>query len=592
MLGRGGYGAVYEAEQISMGRTVALKVLLSDIANDPQLVERFNLEARQTSRLRHHNTVTIYDFGRDAERELLFLAMEYLEGRDLKALLKDQGRLSLDLTLHILEQVAASLHEAHELGLVHRDLKPANVMLTRRGDDLHHVKVIDFGIAKVTRDEERRLTETGVLLGTPYYMAPEQLRTGQIDHRVDIYACAVMAFQMLTGSVPFTGANPIEVLSKHALEAPPSLFDVAPALDVPPAVDACIKRAMAKDPEARPATMRDFIATLRRAVVVDGEVTLASPSRDEMPAVRIGSAPLQAHSKETEAALPPAAAPTVASEAVGGEMGASERPRWLLPAVIGGAVALILAVVLIVALSESSDSPRDASAATASGTGADEAGQDELASNDLAAHDEPPNEPTGLEPTDAAPVPDQAPGEREGEPDAPHTEQTAAEETDANPSGETDNAVPPVDSPPDQGASDTGSDDGRSDSELEPILDLPPRETATAEEPVDERSTASSSSTERKRRDRSGSSSSASSSSSSSSSGSSGERIECAVIARPWGDIRYKGQVLPVHGASAVIEARRGQSLKVELLQNGVVVRERSFQVPTSGDCKVTVQAP
>ncbi len=253
-LGEGGMGAVYRAEQISLKRKVAIKVLRPELSRDPGIVRRFNHEAELVARLSHPNTVNIYDFGQDADGSL-FIAMEFLEGRSLRQLMTQDGPLPPWRALAITRQIATSLSDAHSHGIVHRDLKPDNVMLIDRGKERDIVRVLDFGIAKVNRQTVNVMTRAGDLVGTPQYMAPEQIKGEAVDGRTDIYALGAMLYEMLTGRLPFEGATVMAILSKHLLDPaePPTVR--RPDLGLPPALDGLVMSAMAKDPAHRPATM-------------------------------------------------------------------------------------------------------------------------------------------------------------------------------------------------------------------------------------------------------------------------------------------------------------------------------------------------
>ncbi|HWU90574.1 MAG TPA: serine/threonine-protein kinase, partial [Kofleriaceae bacterium] len=258
-LGEGGMGAVFRAEQISLKRTVAIKLLRPDVSSNPMLLRRFNAEAEAVAKLRHPNTVNIYDFGQDADGTL-FIAMELIEGRSLRGVVHHEAPLPVRRSLAIAAQVAASLADAHGKTIIHRDLKPDNVMLTDRGRSKDNVTVLDFGIAKL-RDDSRatqQMTQAGDMLGTPQYMAPEQIRAEAIDGRTDVYALGCMLYEMLTARLPFEAPTVMALLSKHLLEQAPPPSQRRPELGIPPAIDELVMSAMAKDPAARAPTMEDY----------------------------------------------------------------------------------------------------------------------------------------------------------------------------------------------------------------------------------------------------------------------------------------------------------------------------------------------
>ncbi|RMH40181.1 MAG: serine/threonine protein kinase, partial [Deltaproteobacteria bacterium] len=283
-LGEGGMGAVFRAEQIALSRTVALKVLRAELSADPGLVRRFHAEARLAARLNHPNTVTLFDFGQDDDGSL-FIAMEYVEGHSLREELVASGALPPVRALRIAEQVCASLADAHAHGIVHRDLKPDNVMLTQRGSKTDIVRVLDFGIAKL-RDERNDgtsipMTQQGDLIGTPQYMAPEQIRGEQVDTYTDVYALGAMLYEMVTGRLPFEGKTVLAILSKHITEDPVPPSQRRRDLGVPPAVDALVLDCMRKEPRERPADMEalgERIARLR-AQLAEADPRAALPQR-------------------------------------------------------------------------------------------------------------------------------------------------------------------------------------------------------------------------------------------------------------------------------------------------------------------------
>ncbi|HEY5921207.1 MAG TPA: serine/threonine-protein kinase [Kofleriaceae bacterium] len=298
-LGEGGMGAVYRGEQISLKRAVAVKVLKPELGSNQMVLRRFNAEAEAVAKLSHPNTVNIYDFGQDADGSL-FIAMEYIEGRSLREALQKEGPFTPTRAVAIGIQVAASLTDAHSHSIVHRDLKPDNVMLQDRGRHKDVVRVLDFGIAKLRDDnratQQAAMTQAGDMLGTPQYMAPEQIRGEAIDGRCDIYALGCMLYEMVTGRMPYEAPTVMAMLSKHLLEHAPPPSQRRPDLAIPPSIDQLVLRAMAKDPAARPATMDQFgemlqamLATLpadpNRSAGMSVQQGLATPSSFQAPLV-------------------------------------------------------------------------------------------------------------------------------------------------------------------------------------------------------------------------------------------------------------------------------------------------------------------
>jgi serine/threonine-protein kinase len=269
-VGEGGFGAVFRGKQIATGREVALKILHPHNVSDETIVARFRREAEACSKLRDPHTVTTYDFDETPDG-ILYLAMELLRGRSLHQLQKAEGMLTPARVLSILDQVAASLTEAHANGIVHRDMKPENVFIeTRNGDD--HVKVLDFGIAKVMSDDRQApaLTAVGQTLGTLEFMSPEQLRGQALDGRSDLYALGMMAYEMLTGTLPFQSVkSPIDIINFHMKQAPPAPSSLTDKIAIPAAIDAIILKMVAKDREQRFAdapALREEIARTQRAL--------------------------------------------------------------------------------------------------------------------------------------------------------------------------------------------------------------------------------------------------------------------------------------------------------------------------------------
>jgi tRNA A-37 threonylcarbamoyl transferase component Bud32 len=263
LLGEGGMGRVYLAEQ-QMGtnvRKVAVKTLQAQYAKDQQVLARFHRECGTVSELEHPNTIHFFDFGQTPDGQL-YIAMEYVQGQSLSDALQQGGPMRPDRVLRILAQVCGSLEEAHRRGVVHRDLKPDNVILSNRAGQTDFVKVLDFGIAKRSeakdQAQEQKLTQQGMVLGTPPYMSPEQFTGKELDARSDIYSLAVMAYEMLTGRLPFDAETPWQWATQH-MTAQPFPFESVPAASgVPPSMKQAILRALSKDPAQRQREVRQF----------------------------------------------------------------------------------------------------------------------------------------------------------------------------------------------------------------------------------------------------------------------------------------------------------------------------------------------
>lgn len=323
-VGRGGMAVVYEAYQPALQRKVALKILPPSLSHNAAFVKRFQQEAIAAAGLRHPNIVTIYDVG--SQGPYSFIVMEFLEGQPLSDLIR-RGPLPVARAARILEQVAQALDYAHKRGFIHRDIKPGNIMVGQA----NHATLTDFGIAKAATGTH--LTQTGTIIGTPEYMSPEQIRGGEVDHRADIYALGIVAYEMLAGHLPFSG-DTATVLYKQVHEMPPPLTALT---QTPPHVIAAITRALAKDPAQRFQSASEFAAALADARAQPAVATPPTP-----PPIPVTAIPPHPY------ATPPqpiyAMPPTVQRR--GG------LPGWL-PWLLGGAgIALLLcalAAMLVVA---------------------------------------------------------------------------------------------------------------------------------------------------------------------------------------------------------------------------------------------------
>ncbi len=266
-LGQGGMGQVYLAEQVSLRRKVALKLLKPELAANPTSLARFKKEAEAVARATHANIVQIYFIGE--VDGVPYMALEYVEGRSLRELLEKKGPPVLPLALNIMWQVAEALKRACELGIVHRDIKPENILLTEQGA----AKVADFGLSRLGEATATtlRLTRSGDTLGTPLYMSPEQVEGRPVDHRTDIYSFGVTCYHMLAGQPPFTGTTPYEVAFKHVQEVPKPLASARP--DLPPGLCVIVHKMMAKDPAERFQTAGELLAELVR--LLQGEAPRA-----------------------------------------------------------------------------------------------------------------------------------------------------------------------------------------------------------------------------------------------------------------------------------------------------------------------------
>ncbi|TML15963.1 MAG: serine/threonine protein kinase [Actinobacteria bacterium] len=278
LVGHGGMSSVYRAHDSLLERYVALKVLHEQYNEDDDFVERFKREARLVAQLQHPNIVTVIDRGEQAGRQ--YIVFEYIEGENLKELVVRRGRLEVREALEIAIEVARALGFAHEHGLVHRDVKPQNVLLNGDG----RAKVTDFGIAR-SLDVEQGVTQTGTVLGTSNYIAPEQASGKHVDQHSDVYSLGVVLYEMLTGQLPFPGESFVAVALKHVNEPPPSVLDVRG--DIPIRVAEAVDRALEKEPERRFPTMDAFAAELDACLGEldrggDGAVTMVVPAKQRL----------------------------------------------------------------------------------------------------------------------------------------------------------------------------------------------------------------------------------------------------------------------------------------------------------------------
>lgn len=285
VVGRGGMGVVYKAEDVNLGRIVALKMVTAELSENPQMIERFKHEARAQARLSHSGIATVYAFKQEAGES--FLVMEFLQGESLRSLMNRSGILPVSETVRIAEQVLSAIGYAHKMGVIHRDLKPANVVILPDGT----AKVMDFGIAKV-RDAQSHLTVTGSLVGTLRYMAPEQIKGLEIDHRVDLYALGISFYEMLAGRPPFEAKTDFDLMQAHLQQVPtpPSHFNPA----VPAPLDKAVLKALAKDAKGRYQNAEEFAralsAAFRQAAPAEAAPTVFSvpPTREIRPEERRG----------------------------------------------------------------------------------------------------------------------------------------------------------------------------------------------------------------------------------------------------------------------------------------------------------------
>jgi len=260
-LGKGGFGTVYGAVQPLIGKRVAIKVLARKYSADPEIVSRFIAEARAVNQIRHRNIIDIFSFGALSDGRHYYV-MEYLDGEPLDVHIRNEGPMPLDEALPVLRAIARALDAAHAKGIAHRDLKPENIFLAQDPDGARFPKLLDFGIAKLLapEDDVRHKTGTGVPIGTPYYMSPEQCRGREVDHRTDIYSFGIVTYRLLTGTFPFEGDDYMDLLVKQMNDEPPPPSSRNKALT--PHVDQAIAWMMRKDREGRPPNVIEGVNAL------------------------------------------------------------------------------------------------------------------------------------------------------------------------------------------------------------------------------------------------------------------------------------------------------------------------------------------
>jgi serine/threonine-protein kinase len=324
-IGQGGMGVVYRVTHTRIGKVAAIKLLHSSLVSNEAAARRFHGEAEAISKLNHPNIVQVFDFGQAGDT--VYLVMEHLAGEDLGAILNRDGRMSLARCIPIIAQVCDALSEAHGLGIVHRDLKPENIRVSRTQDGRDFVKVLDFGLAKIVESgTQAEITAQGALVGTPYYMAPEQIRGQTVDPRADIYSLGAVLYRILTGTQAFTAKTPMGVLTKHLTEEPAPPGQVAPGIGAK--TDELVLKALAKRPEQRFAdaqqlrsalvglvTAADGVPLVDEAQLADTPQRRATDAGGSAPGEPVGSGALAELSADAALAeladtLPPAHQPS------------------------------------------------------------------------------------------------------------------------------------------------------------------------------------------------------------------------------------------------------------------------------------------
>jgi serine/threonine protein kinase len=319
-LGGGGMGAVYRAKQVGLDKLVAVKILHAEFANEASFVTRFKREAKAASRIDHPNSMRVLDFGQEPDG-LLYIVMEYLAGRSLYRIFREESPLDAERIIDLFRQALGALAAAHDLGIIHRDLKPDNIVVMQRTRDEgvsgEHVKVCDFGIAKFTGNTSstaaEKLTADGTIIGTPDYLSPEQARSDDIDARSDLYSMGIMLYEALTGKTPFHADTPLGVVLQHLDAEPQKPSEIAP--DVDPKLEAICLRCLRKKPDERYGSAREMRAALapesiRPSALPAGYTPLGIPRAPRAPSIAIREGHTPPHA--TPQATPPPVSSTPA----------------------------------------------------------------------------------------------------------------------------------------------------------------------------------------------------------------------------------------------------------------------------------------
>ncbi|MBA3234233.1 MAG: Stk1 family PASTA domain-containing Ser/Thr kinase, partial [Propionibacteriales bacterium] len=334
VLGRGGMAEVRRAQDLRLGRTVAIKRLRSDLAIDPTFQARFRREAQSAASLNHPTVVAVYDTGEEMSTDgsgvpLPYIVMEYVEGRTLRDILREGRRILPERALEITASVLSALDYSHRAGIIHRDIKPANVMLTPAGD----VKVMDFGIARAIADSATSMTQTAAVVGTAQYLSPEQARGERVDARSDLYSTGCLLFELLTGRPPFVGDSPVSVAYQHVREEADAPSTIDP--EISPAIDAITMKALAKPVDDRYQSAIEMRADIERAL--EGRHVMAPPVMADL-------------GQETESFLPPNTSggrPTTVNRATVEEVDPPRRRTGLWIALLLLAALIIAALVIV-----------------------------------------------------------------------------------------------------------------------------------------------------------------------------------------------------------------------------------------------------
>jgi hypothetical protein len=367
-LGEGGMGAVYLGEHVKMGRKSAIKVMAAAMSQDPDAISRFNREASNASRISHPNVCQIYDFGETPDG-LIYLAMEFIEGQALKDLIEAEGALAPARAASILKQAADALQAAHDLSIVHRDIKPDNIMVVQGKDGTDVVKVVDFGIARAVGGDEtgQKVTKTGLVVGTPEYMSPEQLSGDKLDGRSDIYSLALVLYRMLTGTLPFEADSAQEVMIKRLTDEPMPLDQARPDLTFPAKLQLVLNVALARSTAERYQSAAEFGRDTADAVAGTGAPsTRVAPAHEGATQVMSPNEVAAHATKHQAAAKRPEKAAAAQAAASAAPMPVTAKRSMMLPVLGGGGLVAVIALIALYSsgkLGASGAAPRQDSAA-------------------------------------------------------------------------------------------------------------------------------------------------------------------------------------------------------------------------------------
>ncbi len=340
VLGEGGMGLVYKAKHTVLGKPLAIKVLRPDVSKDEEIITRFRQEAQSATSIGNEHIIDISDFGTLPDGSTYFV-MEFLEGSDLTKAIEKVGAMEPGRTVKIAKQLCRALGGAHERGIVHRYIMPDNIYLIKRGNVSDFVKVLDFGIAKVSHGGNTKLTRAGQVFGTPHYMSPEQCAGTNVDHRTDIYAIGVILYEMACGRVPFDADNLMGILTKHLYEEPIPPHELPPPVDVPPPLEAIILKCLAKTPDHRYQNMGEMAADLEK--LEQGLTPDAVLQKLERSSSAVGREP----TGRTKTGM---------NMSVGEpEEGLPKKRSMLLPIAGVGGVLAILGIVAVIAFTQKAD---------------------------------------------------------------------------------------------------------------------------------------------------------------------------------------------------------------------------------------------